>query len=198
MSVAEELFNRLPEANQLRDIAGAAPGGHGVLRTIFEVVAPSLETVDAALVALPGNLNPSSMPAAWLPWATSSLGWPLFPGLSTYTQREVLKRIAGWRVTRGTPGVYEEIVRVYTKASSGTNGVTVTLNARNSIVGGFRIGRGRIGRGRIWHEFTNDFIVVHVTALNGNTWDDKLEALVRGVLEALLPARMDFKLIPPV
>jgi phage tail-like protein len=198
VSVAEEMFARLPEAYQLRDIAGAAPGGHGVLRTIFEVVAPSLETVDAAIAALPQNLNPTTMPDAWLPWATSSIGWPVFPGLTVYTQREVLKRVAGWRVTRGTPGVYEEIIRVYTRSSAVTNGVTVTLTARNSIVGGFRIGRGRIGRGRIWHEFTNDFIVVRVTALNGNAWDAKLEALVRGVLEALLPARMDFKLIPPV
>lgn len=198
MSVGQELWNRLPEAYQLRDLQGAAPNGKGVLRVIFDAVAPSLETVDAGIASLPSRLSPDTMPEAWLPWATSSIGWPVFPGLTVYTQREVLKRIAGWRVTRGRPGVYEEIVRVYTKTSSSTQGITVTLKPRHSITGGFRIGTGRIGRDRIWREFTADFVVLRVTALNGNTWDAKLEALVRGVLETLLPARMDFKIIPPV
>jgi hypothetical protein len=188
VSVAEELVLSLPEAYQQDD---------EVLRVIFGAVAPPVDAVIQARAGLLGLLTPATMPEGWLEWAIWTLGWPVVPGLSAYTNRQVLTKLPGWRANYGQEGVLEDVIATYTKASSTSVGVSVTLIPRKPIKGGFRIGKGRIGKGRIWNFFSNEEILVQVVNAGSNTWGAGLEGQLRGLLELFLPPWMTFELRGP-
>lgn len=188
MSVADELFESLPEAYQQDD---------EVLKVIFGAVAPPVEAVATARANLPSLLTPAAMPEGWLEWAIWTLGWPVVPGLSAYTNRQVLTKLPGWRAGYGQEGVLEDIIATYTKASSADVGVSVSLIPRKPVPGGFRVGKGRVGKGRIWNFFSNEEILVRVVGVGSNAWGAGLEGQLRGLLELFLPPWMTYELRGP-
>ncbi len=189
MSLASELFDRLPEEHQQDDV---------VLGDILEILEPSLQPIETAFDNIADHSNILTMPDQNLDWALNTNGWAVLPNLTAYTKREALKKVKTWKRTYGMPGMLEDVLKTYTRATVGATGITATLAPRANTFGGFRIGKGRIGKRRLWHEYTNNFIVITVTNAGSVAWTATRETQFKGLLEQFLPAWMDYKLIPPV
>jgi phage tail-like protein len=184
--IADNLFERLDPEYQ---------AGDEVLRVIFEAFSPKLQSAADAIEGLGANFDPATTPDTWLTWLLERTGWPVDDEWPTYTKRQILERVGGWRKRYGRPGVIEEIVHTYFTPSSTVAGLTVQLRVRGQTDGGYRVGRGYIGRARIWQRFSRNVLRVIVTSAGDLPYTADTSERLRRLLEGLIPPWMTFTIV---
>jgi phage tail-like protein len=188
MSVAESTYNRLPLEYLELD-------KEEVLKTLIYAVAPKLQAAADAIATLGDNFNPDTAPDEWLGWLLEKIGWPVDESFTNYQKREILKLVGTWRKNYGKPGVIEAIIKLSFKPTAANIGLDVTLEARKSIKGGFRIGKGRIGQGRIYKRFSRNNILVTITNFNDVADTANTRLRLERFLDWLIPPFMTFRIL---
>lgn len=186
MSVSEQLVSRLPPEYRSPD---------RVLEVLLESVAPKLQEVEDARATLGANFNPETCPDSWLDFLLERVGWKVDESLTNYQKRECLKRVPYWRKHYAKAPIIPEIVKLYFRPGPSNLGLDIALNARKSIKGGFRVGKGRIAKGRIYQRFSRNNILVEITDFGDVPDNAATRQRLEKFLDELLPAWMTYKVI---
>jgi hypothetical protein len=183
--------------NILARLDPAYTDGDEVLWVVTRAVAPKLQAAADAITGMGANFDPDSAPDAWLDWLLERIGWRVPATLTAYTKREILRHVGDWRRRYGRPGVIEEIVATYFRASSSATPLTVSVGVRGQTDGGYRVGRGYLGKARIWQRFSRNVLRIIVTSPGSLTYSSEIRRQLLALLEELVPPWMTFELIDP-
>lgn len=186
--ISEDIYARLDPAYT---------DGDEVLHVLADALSPPLQIAHDALEDLKNRFNPTMTLDSWLSWLLEQIGWPVDDTWPVYTKREILKKVGGWRINYGKPGVIEEIVHTYFTPSSTVAGLSVQIRTRTEVIGDQFIGKMYIGKTYIWQQHSRNELRVIVTSAGGVPYTPDTTARLRRLLEELIPPWMTFEIVPP-